>query len=251
MFLIENEYRKLNSSDSNFDILNCMKSIFMEARLYLDEALKNEATNFLYKSAIKVFPDRTFFADFIGLADRDRFWNHKPNYDDALFSTAQAINILIATWTHQNPDSKQLVWKKHTPVSVKDLVNSSVNWLADNVLGSKYKPHNAFFSGSDKGHGTLPLSYPTNFMQFLNGTNVTDPGQVKPGEFLHLINGVRGFIDEKTYQKMLTEPHFGERTPLDFHGYNYIGNFFPFWSSQPYTYAVSLLALAQFNNLEH
>jgi hypothetical protein len=226
-----------------------MKSVFMEARLYLDEALKNEATVFLHKNAIKVFPDQTFFADFLGLVDRDRLGQTQPSYDDALFSTAQAINVLIATWTSQNPETGQLTWKKHTPLVAKDLINTSVNWLADNVLSSKYKPHNAFFSGSDKGHGTLPLSYPSNFMQFLNGTNVTSPNQVRPGEFLHLINGVRGFIDENTYQKMLKESHFGERTPLDFQGYN--GNFFPFWSSQPYTYAVSLLALAQFNNLEH
>jgi hypothetical protein len=47
---------------------------------------------------------------------------------------------------------------------------------------------------------------------------------------------------------MLKQKHFNVLTPIDFKGYNVeIG--FPFWSSEPYTYAVSLLALSQYNNL--
>lgn len=59
----------------------------------------------------------------------------------------------------------------------------------------------------------------------------------------------KGTIDEKTYQEMLKQKHFNVITPVDFEGYNKAQGF-PFWSSEPYTYAVSLLALAQFNNLD-
>lgn len=134
-----------------------------------------------------------------------------------MFSTAQAINILIATWTYQRPDTKALNWKSNTPDNVKELVQSSVNWLQDNVLGKKFKAFNAFFSGSVKGLTSLPFWYPTNFVQFLNGTYV-DPSQVSISELGDLINGVQGSIDETTYQELLKKPHFGVPTPLDFEG---------------------------------
>ncbi len=47
---------------------------------------------------------------------------------------------------------------------------------------------------------------------------------------------------------LLEREHQGQKTPLDFKGFN--KDNFPFWSSDPYTYAVSLLALAQYNNLK-
>lgn len=47
---------------------------------------------------------------------------------------------------------------------------------------------------------------------------------------------------------MLKQKHFNVMTPVDFRGYNSEMGF-PFWSSEAYTYAVSLLALAQYNNL--
>ena len=50
---------------------------------------------------------------------------------------------------------------------------------------------------------------------------------------------------------LLKQKHFGHLTPLDFHGYNKLTDAFPFWSSEPYTYSVSLLALAQYNNLSN
>ena len=58
-----------------------------------------------------------------------------------------------------------------------------------------------------------------------------------------------GTIDEDTYQNLLKIQRLGTNTPIDFPGYNVQGNIFPFWSSEPYTYSVSLFALSQFNNL--
>ena len=117
------------------------------------------------------------------------------------------------------------------------------------MLGKKYKPFNAFFSGSVKGFSSLPFWYPANFDQFLNGTTVTDPASLGRGDLEKVVNGVQGVLDEETYQEMLKQTHFGQATPLEFDGYNVKNNIFPFWSSQPYTYAVSLLALSQYNNL--
>jgi hypothetical protein len=105
-----------------------------------------------------------------------------------------------------------------------------------------------FFSGSIRGFTSLPYWYPSNLVQFLNGTNV-DPEKINPADLEQVIAGVKGLIDEKTYENELKRKHFGQSTPLDFEGYNRNDNVFWFWSSEAYTYSVALLALAQFDNL--
>lgn len=75
------------------------------------------------------------------------------------FSTAQAINILIATWTIQDFHTKNLLWKSSTPSEVKSLTVSSVNWLQENIFKNRYKKLNAFFSGSVKGVSDVPYWY--------------------------------------------------------------------------------------------
>lgn len=166
-----------------------------------------------------------------------------------MFSTSQAINILIATWTTQNPTKKTLTWKSDTPQKVKDLIATSSFWLSHNILGNKYKASNAFFSGSVKGVDDLPFWYPANFVEFLNGTKI-DPETASTSDLGGIINGVSGYIDEATFEEELKKQHYGRDVPIDFHGYNVKGNEFPFWSSEPYTYAVALLALSQLENIE-
>jgi hypothetical protein len=255
LFLINNEYLKLEQTPAAVDEhyrshLAALKDVFAEAKSYLEEAFKTTATAFLFEKKLTPTPGHTYFRDFLGLNDTNVFGKPEANDEDALFSTAQAINILIATWTFQRADgSRQLSWKADTPANVKDLVDTSVNWLKEYVLGSKYKPFNAFFSGSVKGLSTLPFWYPTNFDQFLNGSFVQNEDVLTRDELNYIVNGVQGSIDEKAYEAMLAYPHFNVSTPVDFTGYNVKNNIFPFWSSQPYTYAVSLLALSQFNNL--
>ena len=56
-----------------------------------------------------------------------------------------------------------------------------------------------------------------------------------------------GFISEDKYEELLKDPYFGYKISYDFHGYNVRGSFFPFWSSDSFTYAASALALAQCN----
>ena len=60
--------------------------------------------------------------------------------------------------------------------------------------------------------------------------------------------GVEGVIPEAQYVAMFNQSHFGRTTPTKFYGYNAGNSFFPFWSSDAYTYSMSMLALAQFEN---
>jgi hypothetical protein len=245
---------KISFLDSKFmSNLEKLREILLKAKSYLQPVFENEVSLYLYKNCVRMGPGRTYFRDFLGLNDTKGKKSYS-NDDDALFSTAQAINILLSTWAYQKADNdtqQRLAWKKHTPQYIKDLVNTSSQWLKENVLGDDFKPLNAFFSGSDKGVNTVPFWYPANFAQFFNGTNI-DPTTAsrKQVNMDELFNGVQGSIDEGKYEEMLKQFHYGERTPLEFHGYNQKEEIFPFWSSEPYTYAVSFLALAKFNNIE-
>ena len=57
---------------------------------------------------------------------------------------------------------------------------------------------------------------------------------------------VEGIVPEAEYQAMIKK--MGGRVPIDFHGYNNYHDFWPFWSSEPYTYVTNMLALAKFSN---
>ena len=93
----------------------------------------------------------------------------------------------------------------------------------------------------------LPFFYPINFMQFLNGSNVPSNIVNLTNEYSNLVAGVHSVIPEEEYVEMLKKQHFGMLTPIDFYGYNQ--DSFPFWSSEPFTYASSMLALTQYRAL--
>lgn len=57
-----------------------------------------------------------------------------------------------------------------------------------------------------------------------------------------------GVVSEEEYQKLLKQNWSGQQVPIDFHGYNNYPEYWPFWSSEPYTYATTMLALAKFSN---
>ena len=92
---------------------------------------------------------------------------------------------------------------------------------------------------------TIPDFYPANRMEYLNGSKVHDMVHY-PG--YQAIVAMQGVISEKDYSAMLSVPHFGRRTPLDFPGYNKEGTFFPFWSCEAYTYSTAMLAIASYDN---
>ena len=90
------------------------------------------------------------------------------------------------------------------------------------------------------------MEYPANRNEFFNGT------QIPVDKFggMDTIRGMEGVMSESWYQKELKIPRFGRLAPLDFHGFNNQSDFFPFWSSEPYTYVTSLLALSTYSNIE-
>jgi hypothetical protein len=244
LFLLTNELAQTQNP-----IDEPLRSIMTEAYDYLHDTFEDYVTNGLIGKAKHDHDhSESYFDDFLGLNDTNEFGEVVPTGEDRIFSTSQAINILLATWTYQDSTNKKLMWKHNTPDAVPYLINSSVKWLQTNVFNENLKPLNAFFSSSVKHRLSVPFYYPANYYKFLNGTSV-DPSEMQPKEIENMIIGMKGVIDERDYQAMLSKSHFGVKTPVDFMGYNVKDNYFPFWSSNAYTYSVALLALSQYNNI--
>ena len=56
--------------------------------------------------------------------------------------------------------------------SVVEAVNGMANFLEVNILADTYAPFNAFFSGSVKTTSLVPYFFPSNVMQYYNGTEI-------------------------------------------------------------------------------
>ena len=67
-------------------------------------------------------------------------------------------------------------------------------------------------------------------------------------EYGFYMTAVEGVVPEPEYQELLKRKWDGQTTPIDFHGYNHYPDYWPFWSSEPYTYVTNMLALAKFSN---
>ena len=92
-----------------------------------------------------------------------------------------------------------------------------------------------------------PFVFPGNLLIYLNGTSLP-PNHVLSTNDTDIIIAVGGVvIPESQYQQKLKEKQFGYITPQVFHGFNL--DAFPFWSSEPMTYASTMLALTQFKTL--
>jgi len=188
-----------------------------------------------------------YWDDFLGNNDTDN--GKSVNYaEDRLFSTSMAINALIDTWTTTvSSNNPKRLWLPQTPSTVKNAVIRAVNWLNHFVLRDDYLPENAFFSGSVKGLNDIPLAYPANRIELLNGTSIkpSNMSEITP----KVIDVVQGIIDEKSYQQLLNRTWFGFKTPLTFAGYNAgdLSSTFPFWSSPPLTWATALLSLSKYS----
>lgn len=79
-------------------------------------------------------------------------------------------------------------------------------------------------------------------MMYLNGS--TAPMNTISDD---LVYAVHSLIPEDEYNAELKKPHFGVMAQVDFLGYNNAS--FPFWSSDPFTYASAMLALTQYRAL--
>ena len=219
-------------------------------RIYelLADTFRNDVVTY-FRGQVRA--DSASYDDFLGVNDTNIFGKAAPTGEDRIFSTAQTVNTLIAAFTYFDTLEGKLKWltTEKQFATVRAMVNRSANWLIGNSFN--YNPFNCFFSGSVKGFTDLPFWYPANVYQYLNGSTLDpDHFNTKTQSLVDSIVGVRGYINETIYQQLLRETHFNVSTPTTFKGYNVPGGEFPFWSSQPYTHAAALLALAQYNNLD-
>ncbi len=208
LFFLENEFQnyenlaKLNKPKDQIFLkhFSSMYQVLDQAKSYLNVTFQGVVTNFLIDNQIKseLSSDEVYFCDFLGRDDTDIIGIKRPSKDDCLFTTAQALNILIATWSVHQKNTSQLVLRKDTPRKIIDLMELSVNWLKRNVLQNKIKAMNAFFSGSVKGYTSLPFWYPVNFLQFLNGTEIPD-STVQLKDNAEIINAVKGNLKLNGY----------------------------------------------------
>lgn len=201
----------------------------------LSAALRGNVTADLLRRANTDKEGLIYFEDFLGNADKNILGEPVKHGEDRVCSTAMAINTLLYTWMDGE------VFISSVPEAVKEVVRNASLWLARNI--KKMKPYNVVFSGSVKLVEDLPFFYPANVMMFLNGSAVPKDAMPSPD----MVYAVRALIPEEEYAADLKKKHFGQTTPIDFVGYN--SGSFPFWSSEPFTYASAMLSLAQYRAL--
>jgi hypothetical protein len=219
-----------------YDVMNKVRDV-------LSDAMENEGTKSLLGTVTYDYNNNwAYWDDFLGDNDTS---DGKPlnSAEDRLFSTAMAMNALLDTWT-QNGGSCQRKWLANTPSDVQNVVNMAASWLNTFILGNKYLPENAFFSGSMKDMSTGPWFYPANRIEDMVGNPIkpTEPQKISG----KIVDVVQGYIPDDEYNQLLQQQWFGFPVPLAFDGYNNEQEYFPYWSSPSLTYATSMLALSKY-----
>ncbi|GFS15835.1 hypothetical protein ElyMa_006780600 [Elysia marginata] len=95
---------------------------------------------------------------------------------------------------------------------------------------------------------TLPTLYPANLFEMMNGTVL--PSNMTHHMMYGNIIAAQGHIPPAEYNKMLQLKHYDRLAPRVFNGYNTVDGFFPLWSSVPYAYSTTMLALSRFNQIQ-
>ncbi|XP_060062486.1 uncharacterized protein LOC132543048 [Ylistrum balloti] len=224
--------------------------VMTEVKLMFETALRTEVTPVILKDAKDDFEGRIYWDNFLGDGDIKSDNSTEIRAEDRIFTTAMAVNTLLDVWTVYNQSTFQLEWLPGVTPNLNDTVRRGVAWLTDFSLSATYKPWNTFFSGSGKGLKSMPFWYPANRIEFMNGTAVNS--SVIPHGVTFLL-GMSGYVSDEKYDAMLKMPHFGKMTPTEFDGYNdptQPQSFFPFWSSNSYTYAATLMALSKYTNIK-
>jgi len=133
------------------------------------------------------------------------------------------------------------------------VVANAISYLYEHIRDPDFTSmkENAFFSGSLKGFTSVPMFYPQNFDQFLNGSiihNLTYHDLLE-GD---LMVSVSGYVLPALYDVYLEEKWTGFDTPTTFPGFNQPPSeyfLFPYWSSPPLTDAMALLAFTKYASL--
>ncbi|GAM17627.1 hypothetical protein SAMD00019534_008020, partial [Acytostelium subglobosum LB1] len=207
----------------------------------LRSVMMNNGTNQIVSRALEDQQGGFYWQDFLG--NDDTLFGKKKEYgEDRFASSALALNALYDTWTFPIPGGPKRVWRQETPPTLKAIIEGGVSYLKDNVMFDSSKTYNAFFSGSMKSMSSFPLFFPSNLCQYFNGTTC-NPNAQPGGDTMEIIGAVSGVINETEYQQMLTETWFGSAVPISWTSYN--PSAFPYWSSTPLTYGLTILALSK------
>ncbi|KAJ8320068.1 hypothetical protein KUTeg_001655 [Tegillarca granosa] len=210
------------------------------------QVLKGKVTKLLTESYKIEIDDRIYWDDFLGNGDKDSENRTVARGEDRIFTTAMAINTLLTIWTVHDDVRDRLIWEQDTPLKVFETVKQGVNWLDIQALGGEFKPWNAFFSGSLKGFvSSNPSCYPKNVYEYLNGTKINKNDKITSMAYTL---GVQGVPSEEWYENEFKTPCYGQTVPKVFPGYNNDPSFWPFWTSEPYTYTISMLAMSKYRN---
>ena len=131
-----------------------------------------------------------YWVEFIGNYAR------KERDDDALFSTALALNALIDTFTVR--DGQKIEYDEDTPEEVKKTIEAGIKYLLQNH-NNKNSEMNAFFSGSVKGDATN-IAFPANVHQIKGKSFDPQTFTVKNMEdLIELEYSVKGYIEKGRY----------------------------------------------------
>ncbi len=140
--------------------------------------------------------------------------------DDYIWSTGVAVDALSLTWSRRAPRGSASCarkWLPETPARVKTAVEQGLRFLVKQTQRSTYEWESLFFSSDFKGRSIVPMAFPGNVAEFVNGTKYTRPVSepvplpLLPETFAQLSFGVRGFVPPAQYEEMLRQPWFGQR----------------------------------------
>eukprot|EP00386_Alphamonas_edax_P000556 GDKI01001729.1.p1 GENE.GDKI01001729.1~~GDKI01001729.1.p1 ORF type:complete len:493 (+),score=185.39 GDKI01001729.1:262-1740(+) len=225
------------------------------------EWLLKEKQTQIAKGVFKKTVTFGFWDDFLGNGDQHFDGQPSEKHQDRLFSTSQALNILLNVYAVHDKKTDSLRLLDSTTVSVRESLQQGITFIrahaSPNSWGvlRKYDTQNAFFSGSFKGPSSFSFVYPTNFARFTNGSFFDAPHEA-PGSranwpYTGATFGVSGIIPKSKYEEMMQLKWFGYDVPTEFKGFNHKDNRgFPFWSSPAFTYSTCLLALSKYRHIE-
>ncbi|EFA83188.1 hypothetical protein PPL_03978 [Heterostelium album PN500] len=223
---------------------NQMPSILNDSLVLLRDAMMNGGTNQMLKRMKSDGNGGVYWEDFLGNADT--LQGVKKEYgEDRFYSSALALNVLIDTWTITCGDTVNRRWRDNTPHPVKAAVNNGISFIVDNILENPTQTFNAFFDMSFRGPSTYPTSYPINYCYDNNGIEC----KFTPSNPEGVMGVVSGIIPHTKYQEMLKMKWANNTVPTTWSG-SFNPVVIPYFSSQPLTYSVSILALSKSLNIQ-
>lgn len=165
---------------------------------------------------------------------------------DRVYMTAVAANALLEAWTYGDAHGARF-FHDDTPPRVAGLLDAAVAFLGEHSTSGRYPLRNAFFCASAKSEETHVLRYPVNFMAYTDGRAI-DPVHTPIAEFRDesYTLGVRGYIDDERYLRMLEEYQDGMRPAI---GRRPLTKLI-YWCSENVTRSICAVALVRYAELK-